>query len=589
MEAPIREENNRLCEKPIRKAYFPCFLLALSFHVNSLVDSILAAALFSSRHVAAVGVSTVYLTVTDALLIIFVAGTTTAYTAALGRGQRRKSGEVFTVGLFYIAVIGLLSTLVAFFFAEGVVTLSGALEASLRTEAAAYLRSSVLASPLSAAAHLMILILGVYGHQKDAIIANFIGILSNIVSSTLLAAFVPSLGVRALGYGTMISAYLSLAFCQFSIHHHKLPLGQKMRLEGLKWSRFWDTFSSGITSGANMFIDGIVAGAINNLITASALGETGLTCYTVVFNVWTLSHVAAEGMELAAIPMLVMFSVTHDKGGVRRAFSVAAGRGMLYTLLWMGVLTLLLPFLLLLFPTELVQIIAHGSLFSLLPAPLFTVVYLYTAYLDNIGHFIRSLSASILPDSVVYPLMLLLLLPRYGYGGVWASLALFGVVSLVLCYLFRILRTRSFRVTADELLFPGLKDERTVSLDVTVGNSGDDVSRLSENIHHFLLREGASSRVAYYASLCTDELATAMRTAASSEGPLPMDCKVLALEKELLILLRMASAPFDPLAEDRSDDPTRGFGVKMAQKLAQKIDYNYVYNMNMITIQIAKD
>ena len=589
---PGFSKKSRLFGETIRKAYLPCFLLALSYNINSLVDSMLAGALFSATHVASVGIASDISVLFSAVFLIFVMGTCTCYTAALGRGQRRKSREVFTAGIFYIVVTGLISIAAVYFFASPLSRLFGAATEALAEPAADYLRIFICSLPLQAATHLIILLLGVYGYQRDAILINLVSLVSNIGFSVFFTVAFPAHGIASLAFGTLCASLAAFFMALLIAFFRKLPLSLRLRPAGLRWARFWSMFSSGMTASVNMALDAFVAGLINTIIVTSALGAEGLAVFTVVHSFWQLSHVASEGMEYAVIPMTVMSHSCHDKVGVVSCMKTAIVRGIFYTLLWNALILLLSPLLIRIYTSgggleNAGREILSGVIIVLLLSPFFHVAYLLTSYYDNTGHYIRSLILAVIPDSVIFPVFLWLALPLLGYTAIWLGLGGHAIPLLLGAWLWRIFKGRRFPVPLESILLLDLGDFRALRNYEAALSSSEDYDALSLAVEKFIRSETVASRVAYITALCSDELVHDL--AGRSPTPPPIDFRIISEEDMFLILIRSRSAPYDPLAAARSEETFDAIGLRMVQKLAHRIDYTYVYKMNMITIKIAKD
>ena len=67
-----------------------------------------------------------------------------------------------------------------------------------------------------------------------------------------------------------------------------------------------------------------------------------------------------------------------------------------------------------------------------------------------------------------------------------------------------------------------------------------------------------------------------------------MDIKLFSDVDSHRIIIRNAAEAYNPLDFEFDDETFSKIGIKMVQKLARRIDYNYVYRMNIITIDVDK-
>lgn len=201
---------------------------------------------------------------------------------------------------------------------------------------------------------------------------------------------------------------------------------------------------------------------------------------------------------------------------------------------------------------------------------------------------------SVVPDSVIFPLMLLLLLPTLKDTGLWITYGANGLVFLFLLYLLRSLKQKDRRMSVDRMLCLDESIRSNVPmLDVSIHSTNADAAFISTEVHEFLKKEQASGRTAYIAALCLEELAADFVAHVKEENPKAsareiMDIKLFSDETSLQIIIRNAAKRYNPLDFDLDDATFAKVGVKMAQKFARRIDYSYVYKMNTITIDLDK-
>jgi len=591
----LRNINSRTIRHAISKAYLPSFLLALILNANTLVDSIFAGAFFSPLHIAAIGIVLPINMVFTSLLHVFVQGTYANYAAALGRGQRRKCRELFTVGMLYIAVFGTIFSAAAIFLSAPLTALFGAKDEALQTLAVQYLRFTAPSYSFVSATELVILILGIYGYQKSTMLANVISLSCNILFSLGFMHIFPQIGFGALGLGTLFASFSTLLVCYCTALRHKLSVKLHMRLYGLRYERFREMFLCGLSTSLNPIIDGIISGVVNHVIVSSALGAEGLAVYAIVMNFWTLSHVSAAGMDYTISPLFGVCYVSSDKSGLLSAVFTSIRICLLITILWCILILLFSPLLLQFYLSSSVDadiaavIVQSGVVILFAFAPFYTITFLLSCFFDATDRVGNSVLLSVFPDSVIYPVLLVLLLPSMDFLGIWLALGGSTVIFLALAYLLHMITKRRLRVPVDDLLHldRGLCAEYPV-VDVTIYCDTRDISSQTGQIQSFLRDEQASGRVSYLTALCVDELATDMAAHCTDDDCTPIELKIVSQEDCFQIILCSISKPYNPLDNEYQSDDYAKIGLRMVQIISQKIDYNYIYGTNMIQIRIGK-
>lgn len=185
-----------------------------------------------------------------------------------------------------------------------------------------------------------------------------------------------------------------------------------------------------------------------------------------------------------------------------------------------------------------------GVLLCLLFIPLCLVTRLLVQVFETTGKTAMGLLYSIVPDSVIYPLLLAALLPVLGYDGIWlaysANVLPFGLV----LYLVRSVKAGTLRMNWERLL-------------------------------------------------CLEELAADFVAHTLQEGKqdaerVIMDIKLFSDEDRLRVVIRNEAAAYNPLDFSLDDTTFAKVGVKLAQKVARRIEYSYVYKLNIVTIDVDK-
>ncbi len=582
----------------LMRSFLPCFFLALTFNITGLVDSMLAGAFFSSEHIAAIGIVASAEMIVSSILLAFVQGTVMFYTTALGRGSRNVINEIFSFGVCSVALTGLLLTLISMTFAGQIVTVFGAKTPELREYASQYLWFNALTYIPNSLAQLIFLILGAYGYQKDMMWANIFSFITNVLCSVAFVKLIPDIGIGALGLGTFVASLVNCLTCVAIVRLRAIRLPLVKVKPSLK--KYVSTFAKGSASSVDKFIDGAISAVINGIIVTSALGVNGLAVYAVVKNIRQLLQVAAEGMGYTVTPMAALLYGSKDKNGVIRVLSLAIKLGMILAVAWSLLIWYSLPLLLKIYSGTAdisgdIYDIRNGILILLIFLPLSLSLYLLGLFYDATDKSNCCIAVFVIPDSVIFPILAFLLIRFFGYDGLWFAFAGNQALFAVGYYIFYIIRNRKLSIGIEDVIF--LKNgmcEKVPTLDVSIRYDDTDICWLSKKIQSYLIAEGSSSRTAYIVALCMDELATdivqhSRNTQVKNVSKTVMDIKILSNEKRFKILIRNMSKRYNPFDFQTLDDNVSKIGIRTVQKLAYKIRYNYVYQSNIMTINIDKN
>ncbi len=590
--------GHRLNIQTIGKMFFPSFLLALAFNINTLVDGVLAGVFFTPSHIAAITVGATIQYLFIAVLDIVVKGTYSNYSLTLRRGQRRKSREVFSLGMVSVFSVGTIFVVLSLFFAEPLVELFGATTPKLRELAAQYLRFSAPAYPIISISKMLTLSLGTYGYQKDTFYSNLVKLGCNILFSLLFVLWIPEIGIGALGLGTMFSTVPAIVLNALAVRRRKLPLGFRFTARTFSAKRLREMFSSGIGDSLNGIAEALVQGLANRIVMASVLGEVGLSAFSIIFCFWQLACVSAEGIGYAAQPLFGLHYAMQDKENLKSTIAAAVRIGIGRTLIWMGLIFVASPLLLRVYTwnnnvgESLMPILQKGVFATLIFAPCYCMLTLFVCYFSATGCVRENITFAILPDSVLAPILLAILLPRMGYWAIWLALGGNGLLFLALFYVGMVLRKRRLHITLEEAFKIDREEEVRQPLIEEVFKSHDgQIPKLSERIQQSLKDAAVSSKTAYISALCVDELIQDIVTnALLGDDPSVFGIRIIDTDAVFRIIIYDYNHPYNPLdfVQEDLDESFGKIGVKMVQRIAKKIDYNYIYNMNLLMIQLEK-
>ena len=224
--------------------------------------------------------------------------------------------------------------------------------------------------------------------------------------------------------------------------------------------------------------------------------------------------------------------------------------------------------------------------------PLTAFVRIITQFFESIEKSLMGLLYSMIPDSIIFPILLFILLPILGYNGIWISFSLNAIPFIFVLYLIRSISAKSLTLSYDRIFCIDEEIRDNVpKIDISITSVNRDVSFISDKVYTFLIAEGVEHRIAHTTALCLEELAadfvehTAEEHTKKSENTI-MDIKLFADNDMLRTIIRNESSMYNPLDFELDGESFKKMGVKLAQKLAHSIKYNYVYKMNIVTIDI---
>lgn len=592
MKSTAFSNSNRLIRKSIMRTYPASFAATLAGSMSLMCDSILAGSMIGQLAIAAVAIGNPITAVFRALIQAIANGAGVRLTVCSGRNDKEGANRAHSLGLIGSVIVGLALMLIALFAADALVLLfGGAGNPNVADMAALYLRAC---SPMILGSALNVYfgkVLSLFGCQKDSFIVSLIGVIANIAFSILAVKLLPAeSAIAGLGIGTAIGSLLQVILNAMLMRIRRIPL--KFRFYRFSLSEIGVVLKLGFPSASNNLIDGLIAAVINNIILAGFGGDaTALSVYSAVKGVASFAQCAALACCMSSSPLFGLLYGARDKNGIRRTLRESFIIGLLFSVVWCGVMLALLPLLLKFYGMAGNALVRSGVYVTFLFTPVILVLRVMTSLFEATERFYMGMLYSIIPDSVIYPLMLLVLLPIWGYTGIWISYGANGIVFMLLLYLVRSLKDRSTKMNFERFAYldESVRDN-VPRLDISIHADSKDISSISTRVHDFM-KADVSEKTAYMSALCLEELAAdfAEHTEAKKGSKQEiMDIKLFLDEDNVRIVLRNAAPRYNPLDFELDMETFSKVGVKLVQKVAQHIDYSYVYKMNIVTIDLAR-
>lgn len=590
-------QDNMLVRKSILDMFPATFVASFLMTFQFMVDITLAGVFFTPNHIAAIGAAMPVMLFALALMNAISGGANLLLTMAIGRGDKEDSNRMFSLGVSGPFAVGIVFVVVIEIFAEPLVVLCGAQTPELTQYAAQYLRYYALVIPFAGVNRMVGSVCSTYGFIGKYMAESITGILTNIIFSVLFIK-TTSLGISSLGLGSAVSGGINLGLSWFIIRRSHIPL--RLKLYRYRMKELGSALVHGVPGTADSLVDSMVSGIINNLI-VSYLGAAGLAVQSVVKSIFNVITVPIRATGVATEPLFGLFYGARDVRGLKKTIGNGLAIGVISTVAWAVVCIAVLPLLLKVFmrnPAGIEnaeQLIRQGIYIMLIFIPFRTCAVTLGNFYEATERIKQSLLVSIVPDSVIYPVLLAVLLPDLGYVGLWLCQGGNALVFFVLVYLLHTIIKRTPKMSSDDILQFSEKIRVAVPMfDISIGYNNADVTGISEKIHRFLLQEYGSERTAYLTALCLEELmadfiAHSQITAEKIKGGGAFtDVKLFSDPDAFRIIIRNAARQYSPLEFDYDDESFSKIGVKMAQKFADRIDYCYVYRMNIVTIYVNK-
>ena len=540
-----------------------CMIYALVQSMTFMVDTIVAGHYLGSDAVAAValGVPIIGLMLSFAGMIL--QGGFLKLLVSMGKSDMQDYQRIFSLTLSFTFIVDAVFLALCLFCTDGVLEIAGAAKASEQAVdmGRLYIRTACLMILFFSLGSLFQIVMATYGYQTDRMICSVICVVVNVVSSVIFIIILPeSVRIAGLGIGSALDSL--------------------------------DMLRRGLPSSVDNMLDSASGTIVNRIILASfADGTAALALVSILKTLYSIVRTVGRGAFYASEPLIGILHGGRDNEGIKKTFTAALKIGLLYAA-GMAAALILLKNPLLSFYHIAENPDAHtGVILIAVSGVMIVFSFVFNAVYESTGHLLLSLLVAVVPDSVLYPLLIPVLSKSFGVTGIWLAMGFNFIPFFIVFYLvFVIVNKGKFPVPLEKLLVLKQYGNRTTELDVSIPTDAKNVSFVSERLQGFLLKNGAPPKIAYASALCTEEIAADYlehRSAMKNAGKKAyMDIKVFRDAGKIEIILRNYDDPYNPLVFEREAESFSKIGVSMVQKMAKDIVYSYSYHLNVVSVII---
>ena len=586
--------NNKLIRKTILSMFGGSLAAMITSAIALMADTILAGALFNKYAIAAVAVGTPIINIFQAITQTIINGASIHMNICAGKGEDKAVKSSFSVGVFYTIVFGALFIVLCQLFADWLVVFFGSAPEVVELSVW-YLRGATGCIIMGSLNLFMSKTLALYGKQKAIFRSSFLAVACNVVFSILLVKLLPEhMSIMGLGVATWLGGIVACISSLLTLR--KVGLTAGFSFKALKFSTLKKFVVNGLPSSGNSLADGVVSGVVNNIISGGfADGVLALSVFTAVKSIVTFATAIIQAVNLSAAPLFGIMYGSRDKNGILRSFRESLRLAIIALLVCAILVMCLSPVLANVFDMAGIPDFYIGLAICLFVyLPLTALIRVTTQLFEAIEKPVMGLLYSTIPDSIIFPVLLFLLIPPLGYTGIWLAFSLNAIPFILGIYCIRSIINKTPVLSYDRIFCLDQEIRENVpKIDISINSSNTDVSFISTQVYDFLVDAGCQHKIAHTTALCLEELAadfvehTIQDDKQKSESII-MDIKLFADEDMLRTIIRNEASMYNPLDFQLDSESFSKMGVKLAQKLASSIKYNYVYKMNIITIDINR-
>ena len=576
----------------VRKTYYSFVLVSilssLTATAGMLIDNIIVGRYLGTEALGAMGIVGPVSLIFSAIGNICSGGGGARAAQALGRGERDQFRLIFTTNMLFVLAIGTILTVLGMLYAPGIAMLLGAKD-TLLEPATDYLYGFFLGTIPTILLSAMMCFVRIDGSPKLPLVCICVMSAANIALD-LMMVHVFHLGMFGMALATTISYVLAVA----TALTHFLKKDSTLRLVKPKGflQDLSQTVLTGFPTAISRISDTCKVMLLNNLLVAyvSVAAVTALNVRTTVSN---FLGAVVLGIGQAATPTIGMFFGEEDRTAVKDTLKTTLKLGL--------TLNGLLAIILLIFPAFFAKLlgVTEGTLLnmSVMAIRLFGIgmpLQLINSALLNYYQCTKKVGMAtmicVLQSLVYTVLFAFILIHPMGAAGVWLAFLLGELLTILTVALVLCIRNRKLAISMEAVMmldeaFGGDPKDR---LELSIGNSMEEVMLISSGIYKFGRNRSLSKDILNTLSLCIEEMAGNVVQHAFKPGEKRwLDLTIVDKPDTVIVRIRDNGSPFDPLAYLSSGEE-KGYGILLIHKLADSFDYRRSMGLNNLIIRLRK-
>ena len=593
-------ENYRsdfLSTRTIRKVMPACLIYAFVQSMTFMVDTVIAGNMLGADAVAAVAMGIPIIGLMLSFTGMIMQGGFLKMLDRLGKSDMDGYNRMFSITLIFTIVVDLIFVALCLFATNAVIMISGGAKATPEATALAvmYVKAACMMILFFAIGSVLQIVSATFGYQTDRMISSLVNVAVNIIASVLAIQFlddqykIVGLGIgSALGaFAQMITALVMMKVRKIKVKFRFYAPNKRVILDSL------DCLRRGLPSSVDNILDSASGSVVNNIIlSVFADGTYVLALVTMIKTIFSLVRTVGRGSLYANQPLSGILHGERDNKGICKSFKATLLQGLIYSAGLAAIIIALHQPILNFYKLAGDGNAQLGLILIALSGIVSVFPYLFNAVYEATGHMMLGLVIAVIPDSILYPVFVVVFGKILGVTGVWLAMGFSFIPFFIIYYLIFVIVNKKPIVPLERLLVLKKHDDLETALDISIPVESEKVSFVSEKLQSFFLEHDAPKRIAYISALCMEEIAADYleyrRNSAKKSEKAFMDIKAFRDPEKIEIILRNYDKPYDPLIieHDEKDESFSKIGIIMTQKIASKVLYSYAYHLNVVTIII---
>lgn len=563
------------------KFFFPTVMMNVALSLSIVVDGMIVGNILGTEALAAVNLVLPITLLMNSLYVLLGVGGSTLYSIELGKRDKKRAKELFTLSVISMVIASGLLSIVGLFLCGTLAELLTVKAPNLTGLVYNYMKIVMFAAPLLVIVPGFVYFLRSIGQVK---LASSILIIANIVNLCLDILFIVGfkMGIRGAAIATATGYIVGLLVALYGI----------MKTKELRFCKIRKEVGKSLCLIAKTGLPSTIHTALNffrltsiNAIVMIYLGSDGVTAFSVCTSCLSIVSMFVGGSAQTMVPLLGTFYGERDFASIRFTIKKAFLITCTATLILLFIFEIIPVQLTGLFgvdkPEQIAIAVAAIRIYAL-SLPFMGILFLFMCIYQVLKRQTISSVIALLEGFAIVVPAAWILSKLFGPVGIWIAFPIGEIVSLLLMALTIVIVKRKSPKAQGMFLIEENSGE--VELDVTMIQNIYQAAELSEATIQFCKKNNIPKVIASKVGVALEEMTvnTINKQKKNKKGKNKkcIDVRVLIKEKQITIIFKDNGTPLDPLKNQGEK-----FGnIATALALASDIQYDYILGMNCSTV-----
>ena len=585
------ERNDYLIRKKIVKYMLTGVMTTVALQLGNVVDAMIVGNLIGSLGNGAITAGTPYVYVLQAAAILLGSGGAVTMAILLGKRDLENAGRVMgfsmVISILYPLIFVCLSPVLipAFLNLCGA---SGELLSMIKDMITVY----TFGMPVLSFAITMAYLMNIDNHPTLSAVMHITANVVNLISDFLLLKLTP-LGMKGAALSTVLGylvAGLIFIPIYFKSSNRMVKIDFTKIFRGNKYILV--TCKNGLPNLVNLIMTVISISLINSVVLKS-LGDDYFSAYSVINNTQLIVQMFLNGVTSVIASVAGVLYGEKDFYGMRRVLKRVLGA--------VAVVCAALMLLFIIAPKLLAKLYGFDNE-TIMPELLlglrvFSLSFLFYAFNAMAQNYYRTIgqtmlsSISIALQMIVIKIPLMLLgLKIHGFIGLFVTLIFSEIIAFLILNAVRLILQLAGKVPKKGFMAIPVKNSGNIC-DFTISGKDGSALDVTEKVIAYCREENLPSETALQLGVAVEELILNIEDHGYKDKKSKYIDVCLSKNGDRYYLrLRDDGIPFDPTSYESKEehDEDEITGLELIRKLALKITYMRVLNLNNTIIEIEK-